>query len=602
MQYSLEERIGDPFLFCGREKEMTLLLDWISRIPKKLSKSQAILGRRKSGKTAIMQRLFNILWSQNGKVIPFYFEVLDQNQWILQFADEYFRTFLSQYLSFEKRMPLESDNAPFDWETIHCLCNQLNNERILENLQRFNKYYDEENTHSAIMFAFGAPVRFAQYTGKFFLVMIDEIQYMTEYIFHDQERKIKAYNLPGAFHGLVEIKSAPMLVAGSYIGWMTQMMRKMFVGSRLRPFPVSPKLDEKGGLEAVFKYAETYNIQLTDEIANVINMIIQSDPFYMTALFSSPFRDFSSVEGVIQTFVEEISNKKGELYLTWMEYIDISLKKVNDKYGKQILLILSKNRYQKMGRDEILKKLDWSEERDAELQEKLLALEYGGLIESTSSNYHYQGIPDDILDLIFRERYQYEIYKKQFNMASELKKRVKELEQNNRSLKGQVNELKGRMLEVVLWRELNTYRKKGTAISGLENRFRPMPDHLKNAPFLTSMKEMSIGLIYLNYFIQSPETAVMELDLLVEGTTETGYQAIVFEIKNRDEKNCPTDQEVKLFVQKIEVFEHALKRMGHQNICLFPVFLSANGFEGSTEKWLHEQNVFTADMNTWMED
>jgi hypothetical protein len=115
------------------------------------------------------------------------------------------------------------------------------------------------------------------------------------------------------------------------------------------------------------------------------------------------------------------------------------------------------------------------------------------------------------------------------------------------------------------------------------------------------MKEMSIGLIYLNYFIQSPETAVMELDLLVEGTTETGYQAIVFEIKNRDEKNCPTDQEVKLFVQKIEVFEHALKRMGHQNICLFPVFLSANGFEDNSEKWLHEQHVFTADMNTWGE-
>ena len=602
MQYVLEERIGDPFLFCGREKEMTLLLDWISRIPKKLSKSQAILGRRKSGKTAIMQRLFNILWNQNGLVIPFYFEVLDQDQWVLQFADEYFRTFLSQYLSFEKRIPLEPDNAPFDWETIHCLCNQLNNERILENLQRFNKYYDEENTHSAIMFAFGAPVRFAQYTGKFFLVMIDEIQYMTEYIFHDQNRKVKAYNLPGAFHGLVEIKSAPMLVSGSYIGWMTQMMRKMFVGCRLRPFPISPKLDEKGGLEAVFKYAETYNIQLTDEIANVINMIIQSDPFYMTALFSSPFRDFSSVEGVIQTFVEEISNKKGELYLTWMEYIDISLKKVKDKYGKQILLILSKNRYQKMGRDEILEKLEWSEERDAELEEKLLALEYGGLIESTSSNYHYQGIPDDILDLIFRERYQYEIYKKQFNMASELKKRVKELEQNNRSLKGQVNELKGRMLEVVLWRELNSFSKKGIAISGLENRFRPMPDNLKNAPFLISMKEMSIGLIYLNYFIQSPETAVMELDLLVEGTSETCYQAIVFEIKNRDEKKCPTDLEIKLFVQKIEVFKHALKRMGHQNICLLPVFLSANGFEDNSEKWLHEQDVLTADMNTWMKN
>jgi len=85
---------------------MSLLLDWISFIPKKLSKSKAILGRRKSGKTAIMQRLFNILWNQNGEVIPFYFEVIDENQWLLNFAESYYYTFLSQYFSFVFRKPL----------------------------------------------------------------------------------------------------------------------------------------------------------------------------------------------------------------------------------------------------------------------------------------------------------------------------------------------------------------------------------------------------------------------------------------------------------------------------------------------------------------
>ena len=192
-------------------------------------------------------------------------------------------------------------------------------------------------------------------------------------------------------------------------------------------------------MEAVYKYAEHYEIPITEEIALVTNSIVQSDPFYMTALFNSPYRDFSSADGVIETFVSEISSKKGELYITWMEYINISLKKINDKYAKQILLILSKNRYKKMGRDEILDKLGWSEDRDPELEEKLLALEYGGLIEGTSSNYHYQGIPDDVLDLIFRERFQYEIYKKKFDMASELRQKIIDLEKNNRSLKAQVN-------------------------------------------------------------------------------------------------------------------------------------------------------------------
>ncbi|ETR69712.1 MAG: hypothetical protein OMM_09363 [Candidatus Magnetoglobus multicellularis str. Araruama] len=100
MKYVLKERIGKPDLFCGREEEMKRLIDWAARIPKEISKSHALLGRRKSGKTAIMQRLFNILWNKNGLVVPFYFEVLDQDMWLLEFAESYFCTFLSQFFFF----------------------------------------------------------------------------------------------------------------------------------------------------------------------------------------------------------------------------------------------------------------------------------------------------------------------------------------------------------------------------------------------------------------------------------------------------------------------------------------------------------------------
>ncbi|MCP4696013.1 MAG: ATP-binding protein [Gammaproteobacteria bacterium] len=80
MIYALKERIGDPSLFCGRKRQMELLMNWADMIPRQMSKSRVLLGRRKSGKTAIMQRLFNILWNQNGKVIPLYFEIQDAEQ------------------------------------------------------------------------------------------------------------------------------------------------------------------------------------------------------------------------------------------------------------------------------------------------------------------------------------------------------------------------------------------------------------------------------------------------------------------------------------------------------------------------------------------
>jgi len=75
MQYPLPESIGNPDLLVGREKEFCLFNKWISRIPDRLSKSRAILARRKSGKTAIVERIFNRLWSDNGQVIPFYINI-----------------------------------------------------------------------------------------------------------------------------------------------------------------------------------------------------------------------------------------------------------------------------------------------------------------------------------------------------------------------------------------------------------------------------------------------------------------------------------------------------------------------------------------------
>ncbi|MCP4688358.1 MAG: hypothetical protein GY859_09915, partial [Desulfobacterales bacterium] len=103
MKYPLEEKIGNPDLLVGREREFTNFGKWIDNIPKKLSQSRVILARRKSGKTAIVQRIFNRLWSENGRVIPFYFNIEESNIWYPQLAIQYFCAFASQYISFLER-------------------------------------------------------------------------------------------------------------------------------------------------------------------------------------------------------------------------------------------------------------------------------------------------------------------------------------------------------------------------------------------------------------------------------------------------------------------------------------------------------------------
>jgi len=85
MEYALEERIGNPDLFTGRKAELAFFLKWINDIKDRKSQSTALLARRKMGKTALMERLFNITFHKNDGVIPFYYEIKDRDVWIGDF-------------------------------------------------------------------------------------------------------------------------------------------------------------------------------------------------------------------------------------------------------------------------------------------------------------------------------------------------------------------------------------------------------------------------------------------------------------------------------------------------------------------------------------
>jgi hypothetical protein len=602
MIYAFEERIGDPSLFCGRREQMALLMNWVNMIPRKMAKSRALLGRRKSGKSAIMQRLFNILWNQNGPVIPFYFEILDYNQWLLEFSEAYYRTFMSQYLSFKTRTVLAQNNRPWKWAELIEMARKIGDDTVLRHIDLFRDDLDTKRAEQAMNFAFSTPGEFAGLSNRFVLVMIDEIQYMTKHIFYDKKCKALAHNLPGAYHGLVESKIAPMLVSGSYVGWMTQMMREMFVGGRLKQTPISPRLAFDEGLEAVYRYADYNNKEVSDEVALIINQITHSDPYYIATLFRSdwPGQDFTTTQGAIKTLAYEIRNRKGELFGTWSEYIFSTIKAVNDRHSKQILLFLSQEREKECTREQIGNAIG-NELSDPELEDRLRTLEYGDLITQGSSNFRYCGIPDDILDFIFRDLYQEEIERKKPNIEEELAAKA-DWEKEKKSLLGALSELKGRMLELIVYRELNKCRKEGKPIPNFRQRLRPIsnPQHLKkNQQMLTAGSESQFEQVWMNYLLPLPQTTAVELDVFAEGYDTDSCWAVVFEIKNRNEKNLPTRNEAQLFVTKVKMVKQwlAQKQTPIKFVC--PVYLSAQGFESKVEVWLHEQGVLTTDSVCW---
>jgi len=226
-----------------------------------------------------------------------------------------------------------------------------------------------------------------------------------------------------------------MLVSGSYIGWMTRMMEEMFVGGRLRNMSIPFSLTFDEGMMAVYKYAEAHQIELSEQNAIAINTLTQSNPYYISTLFETEWSasDFKSLSGIVKTFANEIIDKNSELHKTWLEYINNTLKEVNDKFAKKILLMLSKDRDKEYARDEILRELGWSEDQDAELAKKLSTLIYGDLVSEGRSAYHYKGIADNVLYLIFYHKYQYEIYHQESDVYGELYKKIENLEKDKKS-------------------------------------------------------------------------------------------------------------------------------------------------------------------------
>ena len=93
MQIYLKEKIGDPNFFTGRQTELQSLLNWVEMAKKEHARSEAMLSRRKTGKTAIMHRLYNIIFHQNDGAIPFYYEIKESSQWMLDFSVDFFLTF-----------------------------------------------------------------------------------------------------------------------------------------------------------------------------------------------------------------------------------------------------------------------------------------------------------------------------------------------------------------------------------------------------------------------------------------------------------------------------------------------------------------------------
>jgi len=546
--HALPEQIGNPKLFVGRKEEFNFFLgDWYQYLENNFAQNQAIVSRRKKGKTAFLQRLFNILWSagveteQNTlSVIPFYYSIKDRDISLDIFAKDFFMTFANQYLSF-KMKNVELLRDPITYETFK---DEVQDKTLLKRYKTLE--YHEQMKEWEVMWTIASetPAAIGVIRNEKIVQIIDEFQNINEHILDKEREVIK--NLSGTYMQVGEKREAPLIVSGSEVHWLLKIVRSLTGRFQTYNLGNLPK-DETD--KAVEVYAEASNTSINNSAKEKIWELTRGDPLYIKALFLSRFnieKDYTEDENIIDVYEQELS--KGEIYTTWMEYMLNTFDTVNKINSKRIMLYLF-NQGQERTRDEIRRdlKLPYT---DQEAEEKLNALIAGDLISQGSSAFRYKVTKDKTYEMVFRSVYQ-----------DEIEHFVPDIKAEIRKLIGKENYIKGKYAEFLLREKL----KKPFILSDVcetDNDLKIIPKEIKEREFV------SLG------------TRKYEIDLILKCESDLEVWIDVKDTKNKYGK-----AELKRWLRIAE-----MAKSKRENI-LFMVY-SRNGFTKDTGKSLLENNVY----------
>jgi len=583
MDYALEERIGNPDLFTGRKAELDYFLKWINDIKERKSQSIAMLARRKMGKTAIMERLFNITFAKNDGVIPFYYEIKEVKMWVGDFCVDFFLTFVYQYIAFKTRnidylKPLEKN----DFYAIKAITRAEGFDDLTALINSVE--YSFKHNHVDILWntVREAPLTIAHRKKEFIVQMIDEFQFMNAMIYRDKDMKIPADTLAGGYLSTAENKIAPLLVSGSWVGWLMNELDTMLPNRFWYEYLENMPEDE--AIEMVYKYSAFFGVPITEETAYLIFKQTDGSPFYISSLVRSRYRDkdLTTVKGLTAALEFETLNRQGNIKNTWMEYVLSTFKKVNGKNAKQIVLYLCQHRDREVTRGELLEKLPL-DMGDSQLEAKLEAMVKGDIISQGTSKFRYRGINDNIFDKVFRGVYEEEI--REFDVKMIKKEYSEELEKLKRqynSLLGKFNYQKGYFAEYLILEQLRLQARKNNEL--LKSITRYLPDDFDFCDYSRAWKYNS-----------SPEYGRgLSIDIFARSRSAGDY-SIIGEVKSRELKKFSKEETVELEKKFAEV-----KKLENIDRAVGFIF-SRSGFTKEAEDYCREKGIACSEDERWLD-
>lgn len=583
MNVYLKEKIGNPDLFTGRKKELAFFGKWIEGINKEISMSTAILSRRKTGKTALLQRLYNLTFEQNGGVIPFYYEAREGKQWAIDFSVEFFLTFLYQYIAFKTR-----NTAYLGITTQKTLASAITIARqegfdyLIELIEQVQTLTDEQRVDRLWLTVRDAPRGIAEYCSEHIVQIIDEFQYLNSEIYWDEAKSHQANDFAGGYMSTAEYRNAPLLIAGSWVGWLRDLLHTM-LPSRFRQTELE-NMPEDETLEMIYKYAQVFEMPIAEEVAYAMAQVSEGNPFYVSALFESayPGKDLTTREGMLATLEFETLHPHGHIRGVWLEYISKLFEKVNQQHAKQVVLYLSQHHDRQVSRRELIDTLGLAAMPEHELERKLRALVKSDVINQGSSLFLYQGVQDNIFDKVFRGIYADDIHAfDPREISNEYKALYEQAQQAYHKLLGRFNQTKGLLAEFVIINHLRLHaHRTPEAFTAITHN---LPEDFRFVEYEHVW----------SYKTARPDHQDIWIDIFARAAGEA--YSLIGEVKNRTTKPFSRNEAVE-FLNKARTLQD-WEPIGKAVLFVF----SRNGFTHEVVPYFLEHGVAYSDDERWLD-
>lgn len=445
----MKERRIDPLvnsvpdeLFVNREDELALFTNWANSIPRLPLNSFALVGRRRTGKTAILKKVYNWLFHEQERILPVYISFdgyLSRQEPIssYQFAEEYFSGYIRSYLAFTYRKPLLM-RPQFNLPDLQAFAHSVQDEYVLRLFSQYEILLPRHIPHSLVKWVINFPWGVADIRDTPTAILVDEFQVLTKV--YDPQQKIHQ-DYTDNFQQAAEARWAPLLVSGSAVSLLTDHALGGMLNGRFKYKYIQP-LSRSYSHDLVFRLGSVSGINVNEELAEAIWQLTAGFPYPIHCLMTSTcqsrvnFPDLSALEEV---YIFELTNEQGKLWQHYREEFEKYSHQLNDGLvTRRVMLWATKYPDQRIDAEQV------AEEIGVELKEVRASLEKLRWVDVVSKIglISYKGPTDTMM----RHFIEYQHYTEIEKLApSEV---LKDWKKEYLRLRGQTNNEKGQLAEV----------------------------------------------------------------------------------------------------------------------------------------------------------